>query len=216
MKNSKIFAHILSARIIPQVHQELAEALKLRPDQKSLLMFTNDIDDVAYISIDEATKECVVDVVYGESMYAGSANASSPLAGDGIFMLAGPNPDEVRNAFKYIQRTHETVYFTSMDDEDSNFYLSWCISRSGSYLSELCKVPEGTSIAYCVGAPLESMYALDVAAKAADVKIGAFFGPPSPTNYGGALFVGTQSACQAACNAFSEAAQSVMDAPVRV
>ncbi len=216
MKNDKIFANILSARIIPRVHPEMAKALELKPEHKSLLIFTNDIDDVAYIAIDEATKECAVDVVYGESMWAGAANANSPFAGDGIYMLAGPNPDEVKNAFKYIQRTHETVYFTSMDDKDSDFYLSWCVSRSGSYLSGLCEVPEGTAIAYCVGAPIESMYAVDVALKAADVKIGAFFGPPSPTNYGGALFIGSQSACQAACAAYSEAAQSVVDLPIRV
>ena len=58
------------------------------------------------------------------------------------------------------------------------------------------------------------MYALDVALKAADVSLVAFFGPPSETNFGGALLTGSQSACKAACDAIAEAVKSVADNPL--
>ena len=32
--------------------------------------------------------------------------------------------------------------------------------------------------------------------KAADVQMGVFYGPPSETNFGGALLTGSQSACK--------------------
>jgi len=46
------------------------------------------------------------------------------------------------------------------------------------------------------------MYALDAALKAADVRLAAFFGPPSETNFGGGLLTGSQSACKSACDSF--------------
>jgi len=58
------------------------------------------------------------------------------------------------------------------------------------------------------------MYALDVALKAADVRLVAFYGPPSETNFGGGLLTGSQSACKAACDAFAEAVKFVADNPL--
>jgi ethanolamine utilization protein EutL len=51
--------------------------------------------------------------------------------------------------------------------------------------------------------------------KAADVRMAAFFGPPSETNFGGGLLTGSQSACKAACDAFAEAVMAVADNPTR-
>ena len=58
------------------------------------------------------------------------------------------------------------------------------------------------------------MYALDIALKAANVNLVAFFGPPSETNFGGGLLTGSQSACQSACDAFAEAVKAVADRPI--
>ena len=49
--------------------------------------------------------------------------------------------------------------------------------------------------------------------KAADVDIAAFYGPPSETNFGGALLTGSQSACKAACDAFAQAVEVVASNP---
>ena len=53
----------------------------------------------------------------------------------------------------------------------------------------------------------------DAALKAADVDIAAFYGPPSETNFGGALLTGSQSACKAACDAFAQAVEVVASNP---
>jgi len=39
----------------------------------------------------------------------------------------------------------------------------------------------------------------------------AFYGPPTETNFGGALLTGSQSACRAACDAFQRAVIDVVE-----
>jgi len=58
------------------------------------------------------------------------------------------------------------------------------------------------------------MYGLDVALKAADVELVKFFGPPSETNFGGGFLTGSQSACQAAADAFRQAVLDIARNPV--
>ena len=60
------------------------------------------------------------------------------------------------------------------------------------------------------------MYALDAALKAADVKLCKLYTPPTETNFGGALLTGTQSACNAACNAFTTAVAEVAARPIEI
>ena len=98
-------------------------------------------------------------------------------------------------------------------NEDSIVYYAHCISRTGSYLSEQCNIPEGDALAYCIAPPIESIYGLDAALKAADVTLVQFYGPPSETNFGGGLLTGSQSACKAACDAFEDAVIAVADQP---
>ena len=68
-------------------------------------------------------------------------------------------------------------------------------------------------MAYLIAPPLESMYAMDAALKAADVKLCKLYNPPSETNFGGGLLSGTQSACEAACAAFGAAVAEVAGRP---
>ena len=87
------------------------------------------------------------------------------------------------------------------------------MSRCGSFLAKEAGVPEGTPLAYLIAPPLESMYALDAALKAADVVLCKLYNPPTETNFGGGLLTGTQSACAAACAAFREAVAEVARHP---
>jgi len=57
------------------------------------------------------------------------------------------------------------------------------------------------------------MVAIDSALKAADVKMSVFYGPPSETNFAGALLTGSQSACRSACESFAKAVEAVADNP---
>ena len=166
---------------------------------------------MAYTALDEATKKACVSVAYAQSMYAGAANANTALAGEFLGILAGETPAEVESGLLAARRMIEQeASFYSANDDDSVIYYAHCISRTGSYLSAACEIPEGSPLAYLI-APLESMYALYVYLL---VRVCAFYGPPSPTNFGGALLTGSQSDCQAACDAFARAVIDVATNPI--
>lgn len=214
MKDSAIKANVLSTRLIPNVDSELAKSLNLPNHIKSLGLITADCDDVTYVALDEATKTADVEVVYGKSMYAGAENASTKLAGEVIGILGGPSPAEVRSGLDACIRVIEDeAHFISANEDDSIVYFAHTISRTGSYLSKVANTPEGEAIAYLIAPPLESIYAVDAATKAADVQLGVLYGPPSETNFGGALLTGSQSACKAACDAFATAVKEIADDP---
>ncbi len=214
MKGDALRAAVLSVRMIPRVSPALAKEFTLTAEQQSLGLLTVDCDDVGYTALDEATKKAQVDVVYAKSFYAGAANANTKLAGEFIGILAGPTPAEVRSgldaAISFIENDGT---FISANEDDSIAYYAHCVSRTGNYLSELAGIPEGASLAYLIAPPIEAVVALDAALKAADVEMVAFYGPPSETNFGGGLLSGSQSSCQAACDAFAEAVQAVADNP---
>jgi ethanolamine utilization protein EutL len=215
MKNDPIRASILSMKIISNVDPNMAKSLELKPHQKSLGLITTDLDDVSYTALDEATKKADVEVVYARSFYGGAGNANSKLAGEFIGIIAGPDPAEVKSGINAIKEFMETdACFFSANEDDSICYYAYTISRSGSYLSKVANIPEGESIAYLIAPPMEAMYAMDAALKAAEVRMTAFYGPPSETNFGGGLLTGSQSACKAACDAFKNAVIYVAENPM--
>ncbi|MGL4737542.1 MAG: ethanolamine utilization microcompartment protein EutL [Cellulosilyticaceae bacterium] len=214
MRGDAIRPNVLAVRIISNVSPELAKKLNLDDRHKSLGIITSDMDDVTYTALDEATKDADVDVVYARSMYAGGANASTKLAGEVIGIIGGPSPAEVRSGMNAALNFMENgSHFTSANEDDSIVFYAHCVSRTGTYLSGMCGIPEGEPLAYLVAPPLEAIYALDAALKAADVQMVEFFGPPTETNFAGALLTGTQSACKAACDAFAQAVRTVADTP---
>lgn len=214
MRNDRLGANVLSVKMIANAAEDLAKQFDLPKGMKSLGIITSDCDDVTYVALDEATKAAEVEVVYAKSMYGGAGNASTKLAGEVIGILAGPSPAEVSSGLAIaIQVIENEASFISANDDDSIPYFAHVISRSGRFLSKEANVTEGEAIAYLIAPPLEAMLGLDAALKAADVKMGVFYGPPSETNFGGALLSGTQSACKAACNAFAQTVQNVATDP---
>ena len=214
MKRDPIKTNVLASIIIPNVSPDLAKQLNLAPDQKSLALLTTDSDDVGYTAIDEATKKADVKVVYAKSCYAGAENATTKLAGEFIGILAGPNPAEAKAGLAAaVDMIDNTAHFVSANDDDSIIYYAQCISRTGSYLSEMAGIPEGTALAYLIAPPLEALYGVDAALKAADVSMCVLYSPPSETNFGGALLTGSQSACKSACEAFAAAVEFVAENP---
>ena len=93
-------------------------------------------------------------------------------------------------------------------------YLAHTVSSVGDFLAKEAGVPVGSALAYLIAPPLEGMYAMDAALKAADVKLCKLYSPPSETNFGGGLLSGTQSACDAACAAFAAAVAEVAARPI--
>lgn len=215
MKHDAIKTEVLSVQMIPNADRMLLQALKVPPEYRSLGLITTDCDDVSYTALDEATKKAQVCVVYARSMYAGSSNASTALAGEFIGILAGENPAEVKSGLEAaVSCIENDAFFYSAREDDSVIYFAHCISRTGSYLSGQANVPEGTAMAYLIAPPLEAMVGLDAALKAAEVELRCFYGPPTETNFAGGLLTGDQAACKAACDAFAETVCRIAGEPL--
>jgi len=211
-----IHANPLAVRLISNVDPGYAETLKLKPNQRSLGLITADNDDALYVSIDHATKMADVEVVYAHSFYAGARHASGKLSGEIIALLAGPNPPEVRAgleaALDYLKT--QAIWYSANAD-DSIAFFPHVISRTGSYLAGVAGVPLGEPLAYLIAPPLEGVYALDAALKAAAVRIVSYTPPPSETNYMGVMLTGDQPACRAAAAAFQAAVLEVAERPLQ-
>lgn len=217
MTGDLIPAKVLATRTIANVSETLAKKLGLPKQYRSIGLITADSDDMTYCALDEATKAAAVEVVYGKSLYAGAANASTALAGEVIGILAGPNPAEVQSGLRAcVDFMNSGAGFRSANQDDSIIYFAHTVSRTGTYLSKVAGVREGEALAYLIAPPLEAMVGLDEAMKASDVELVALFEPPSETNFGGGLLTGTQSACDAAAAAFAEAVKAVADHPKEV
>ena len=202
--------NVLAVRYLANASTSLLEELGVAKDTPSLAMLTTDSDDPTYIALDAATKAADVKVCYGRSFYAGAANASTPNAGEVLGIIAGATPGAVRSGMEAALNALERVGFEEINGVP---YLAVTVSSVGSFLAGEAGVPTGSAIAYLIAPPLESMYAMDAALKAADVKLCKLYNPPSETNFGGGLLAGTQSACDAACDAFSQAVAEVARQP---
>lgn len=214
MKGAVLPVQILTLRLIPNLSPGLAKALGIDSRFRAIGLISTDSDDMTYIALDEATKVANVEVAYARSLYAGAANASTALAGEVIGILAGPTPAEVASGLRGAEAfLRSGCGFRAANDQEDVVYLAHCVSRTGSYLAELAHVPVGQAIAYLIAPPVEAVLGLDAALKASDVELTEFFAPPTETNFSGGLLTGTQSACQAACDAFALAVQEVAARP---
>ena len=202
---------VLAVRYLANAAPDLCQALGTPGGYPSLAMLTTDCDDATYIALDAATKAAEVTVAYGRSFYAGAANASTPNAGEVIGILAARTPGAVRSGMEAALSVLERLGFEEMNNVP---YLAHTVASAGSFLAKEAGVRQGTALAYLIAPPLEGMYAMDAALKAADVKLCKLYAPPSETNFGGGLLAGTQSACEAACAAFAEAVREVAVRPV--
>ena len=202
--------NVLAVKYLASAPESLCKQLGAPKGYPCLGMLTTDSDDPTYIALDEATKAADVKICYGRSFYAGASNASTPNAGEVIGIMAGQTPGIVRSGMEAALAALERIGFEQAGDVP---YLAHTVSRCGSYLAEIAGVREGTPLAYLIAPPLESMYAMDSALKAADVTLCKLFTPPSETNFGGGILSGTRSACEAACNAFARAVTEVANNP---
>lgn len=201
---------VLAVRYLANASPSLCRALGAPVGYPSLGLLTTDCDDATYIALDAATKAADVEVAYGRSFYGGAANASTPNAGEVMGILAGQTPGAVRSGMDAALAALQRVGFSETNKVP---YLAHTVSSTGLFLAKEAGVKPGTALAYLIAPPLEGMYALDAALKAADVRLCKLYQPPSETNFGGGLLSGTQSACQAACAAFADAVKEVAERP---
>ncbi|MBQ3492320.1 MAG: ethanolamine utilization microcompartment protein EutL [Oscillospiraceae bacterium] len=202
--------NILAIRYLSAASDSLCRELGAPEGYPCLGLITTDCDDATYIALDEATKSADVQVCFGSSFYAGAANASTPYAGEVLGILCATTPGAVRSGMDAAVSALGRIGFEASGNVP---YLAHTVSSCGKFLAKEAGVAEGSALAYLIAPPLESMYALDGALKAADVKLCKLYSPPSPTNFGGGLLTGTQSACAAACAAFADGVAEVAQKP---
>ena len=201
---------ILALRYLANASPGLGKALGAPEGYPSLGILTTDSDDATYIALDAATKAADVKVCYARSFYAGAANASTPYAGEVIGILAGTTPGAVRSG---MEAALSELGHVGFEETGGVPYLAHTVSSVGDFLAKEAGVRQGSALAYLIAPPLESMYAMDAALKAADVTLCKLYSPPSETNFGGGLLSGSQSACDAACAAFRSAVEEVARMP---
>ena len=202
---------VLAVQYLSAAARELCKALGAPEDQPCLGLLTTDCDDATYIALDAATKAAQVKVCYARSFYAGAANASTPNAGEVIGILAGVTPGAVKSGMEAALGALERIGFEEVNGVP---YLAYTVSSVGTFLAKEAGIRVGSAISYLIAPPLEGMYGLDKAMKAADVKLCKLYNPPSETNFGGGLLSGSQSACEAAAGAFAQAVAEVAARPV--
>jgi ethanolamine utilization protein EutL len=201
---------ILALRELAGATPGLGKALGAPEGYPSLGFLTTDSDDATYIALDAATKAADVRVCYARSFYAGAGNATTPHAGEVIGVLAGRTPGALKSGMEAAVDALGQVGFEEVGGVP---YLAHTVSSVGTYLAGEAGIREGEALAYLIAPPLESMYAMDAALKAADVKLCKLYAPPSETNFGGGLLTGSRSACEAACAAFAGAVADVAGKP---
>ena len=205
-----IKTNVLAVRYLANAGDALCQQLGIPKGYPSLGLLTADSDDPTYIALDEATKAADVVVAYTHSFYAGAGNASTPYAGEVMGILAAKTPGAARSGMDAALSALSRVGFEDVGVP----CLAHTVSSCGSFLAKEAGVKESSALAYLIAPPLESMYALDAALKAADVKLCKLYAPPSETNFGGALLSGSQSACSAAAAAFLQAVTEVAQNPI--
>lgn len=206
-----ILPRLLSVRCLANAPDALLRAYGADPSRHSSLgLVTCDQDDSLYVALDEATKHAAVDVVFAKSFYAGAAHASGALSGEILGVLAAPDPDEILAGLAALRRCidHDACFYAA-DAKGEIAVFPHVIASLGTYLSEQAGLSPGEAMAYLVAPPIEGAIALDAALKAADVEPAAIFPPPSETNFSAAWLTGELVACEAAAEAFAEAAVHV-------
>lgn len=211
-----LWPKVLACRTIDAVDPQLAASLGLSSGHVAAGLITCDEDDALYVALDEATKHARVDVVFAKSFYAGAKHASGPFSGEILGVLAGADPDEVEEGmWAALQHLKEVVRFRTFPGDDQPAFLAHVVTETGAYLAPQAGVEVGAPMAYLIAPPLESMFAVDRALKAADVKLGRLIPPPSETNFGGAFLTGRLEELFAARDAFVEAIRDVASSPKR-
>jgi ethanolamine utilization protein EutL len=212
---------LLACRRIDAVNEQLAAALQLDTARHtSIALLTCDQDDALYVALDACTKAARVDVVFGASLYAGSKHGPGPLSGEVLGIIAAANPSEVEEGIVAAMSTLREVRFQQLPGDvlggaGMPAFLAHVVTETGTYLSAQANIAAGDPLAYLIAPPLEAVFAVDAALKAAPVRMAKWLPPPSETNFAGAYLVGELADLHAARDAFVGAIADVAAAPKR-
>ena len=120
-----------------------------------------------------------------QEFLCGAANANNETGGEVIGIPPVLHPDEVKSGLEQAMYTieHEAA-FVSVNEDDSIMHITPTVVRQAQALSVRgSRNAKGEARAYLIALPLESMYGLDAALKAADVRLCERCTPPSENKF---------------------------------
>ena len=205
----RIDAHVVMEKLVPRITEEYRKIYDIPENHESMAIFSADCEDVMWLAVDDATKKAKIKVIQIETVYGGVDYSWSRYGGEITAIISGEKVADVKSGLQYAGNY-------SLNEEGTLGYYVDYVPRIGKYYQESLGLSEGTSIAYLVSAPVESMYGLDKALKAADVKIAELSEIPSRVNTGGAIVYGTESACRSAVEAFAEGVEYCVFHPMDI
>ena len=124
---------VLAVRYLAGADETLCRELGAPAGYRALGMLTTDCDDATYIALDAATKAADVEVIYGRSVYAGAANATTPHAGEVIGILAGATPGAVKSGMEAALGMLNRVGFADLGGVPC---LAQTVSSVGTFLAK--------------------------------------------------------------------------------
>ncbi len=205
---------VLATQFIPNVPPGLHAAYKFAPEHTAAALITADQDDALYVALDEATKQAPVDVVFAQSLYAGSNHSPGPFAGECLGILGGASPEDVREGLRAcIACLEHDACFYQADEQGRLLIFPHVVSSLGRYLSKEADLEPGSAMAYLIAPPIEALIGIDAALKAARVELQRSFAPPTNTNFAGGYLAGDLEECEAAATAFARAIVELARAP---
>lgn len=204
---------ILSMKKIPFVNKFIAKEYGIPDYHDSIALITSNSKHSLFVSLDKATKDSDVTVIFNTGLYGGFRYASGPISGEVLAVISGENPIVVDNGLKATtDYMEEKAFFYSHGN--SFTFFAHVIGSIGRLLSEASDLEEGESLAYLFAPPLEATIALDYALKNSDTSLVKFFKPPTNINFSGAYLSGSLSECEAAKDAFIDSIKDIIKNPI--
>lgn len=210
-------SHVTMMKIVPNVTQAYRELWGIPKEHNSVGFIASDCEDVMYIALDDASKKANIKIIHAETVFGGVEWAWSKFGGEIIGIISGPKVSDVRSGLMYAKDFIENkakIYF--FDKEHTLGAYVDLIPKAGKYYQKTIGAGENEAVAYLVSTPIECTYGLDRALKASNTRIGELFTTPSRVNTGGAVVIGTESACRAAVESFLDAVEYCVMHPMDI
>lgn len=169
-----------------------------------------------WLAVDDATKKAKIKVIQIETVYGGVDYSWSRYGGEITAIISGEKVADVKSGLQYAKDYIENKSGNYSLNEEGHLAIMWIMYHgSESIIRSLWDLVRELllPILYLHGG---SMYGLDKALKAADVKIAELSEIPSRVNTGGAIVYGTESACRSAVEAFAEGVEYCAFHPMNI
>ena len=133
----RIDAHVVMEKLVPRITEEYRKIYDIPENHESMAIFSADCEDVMWLAVD-----------YSWSRYGGEITA----------IISGEKVADVKSGLQYAKDYIENKSGNySLNEEGTLGYYVDYVPRIGKYYQESLGLSEGTSIAYLVSAPVESM-----------------------------------------------------------